>query len=126
LWQKAGWPGLRGVGRVHSSVEEKGQKKEETRYFITSLTDVDVFADAVRAHWGIENSLHYCLDVTFREDASRTRKDNSAENFAVIRHIALNVLKNFPTPKKMSLARKKRKCQYDADFMADVLLASIL
>jgi predicted transposase YbfD/YdcC len=122
LWQKPEWCGLKAVGRVQSFVEEKGQAKEETRYFITSLTSVDVFAKAVRSHWGIENCLHYCLDVTFNEDANRTRKDNSPENFAVIRHIALNILKGFPTPIKMSLARKRRKCQYDADFMAEVLL----
>jgi len=61
-----------------------------------------------------------------KEDASRTRKDNSPENFAVVRHIALNVLKGYPTPKPMSLARKRRKCQYDADFMADVLLSVVL
>jgi len=89
--------------------------------FITSLTDVKVFAKAVRAHWGIENSLHWCLDVVFHEDLNRTRKDNSAENFAVIRHIALNILKNYPA--QMSLARKRRKCEYDQDFMADVLLS---
>ena len=124
LTQKTDWPGFRAIGRVQSFVEEKGQKKDETRYFITSLTSVDSFAKAVRSHWGIENSLHYCLDVTFKEDANRTRKDNSPENFAVIRHIAVNVLKNFPTPGKMSLARKKRKCQYDTDFMADVLLSA--
>ena len=126
LYQKPDWIGLQGIGMVKSIVEEKEKKTEETRYFITSLTDVKVFADAVRSHWGIENSLHYCLDVTFNEDANRTRKDNSAENFAVVRHIALNVLKSFATTQKMSLARKRRKCQYDADFMADVLLASVL
>jgi len=59
--------------------------------------------------------------VVFREDACRTRKDNSAENFSVIRRIALNILKNFPV--KMSLARKRRKCEYDADFVAQVLLS---
>jgi len=105
-------------------VEEKGITKEDTRYFITSLTRVDLFAKAVRVHWGIENSLHYCLDMTMCEDANRTRKDNSPENSAVIRHIALNILKGFPTPVKMSLARKQRKSQYDADFMADVLLSA--
>jgi hypothetical protein len=62
------------------------------------------------------------LDVSFHEDACRTRKDNSAENFSVIRKIALNLLKNFPV--KMSLARKRRKCEYDADFMANVLLSA--
>ena len=126
LFQRSGWCGLQAIGKVKSTVEEKGKTTEETRYFITSLTDIDKFAKSVRGHWGIENSLHYCLDVTFNEDANRTRKDNSTENFAVVRHIALNVLKNFPTAQKMSLARKRRKCQYDADFMADVLISTVL
>ena len=122
LSQRSDWAGLNAIGKVESRVWEKDILREETRYFITSLTDVKVFAKAVRAHWGIENSLHWCLDVVFHEDACRTRKDNSAENFSVIRKIALNVLKNFPA--KMSLARKRRKCEYDADFMADVLLSA--
>jgi predicted transposase YbfD/YdcC len=125
LFQKYEWCGLKSIGNVKSIIEEKGKTTEETRYFITSLTDINKFANAVRGHWGIENSLHYCLDVTFNEDENRTRKDNSAENFAVVRHIALNVLKQIQTPQKMSLARKRRKCQYDADFMADVLLSSV-
>jgi predicted transposase YbfD/YdcC len=124
LPQKSDWCGLQAIGKVQSFIEEKGRKSEEMRYFITSLTNVEVFANAVRSHWGIENSLHYCLDVTFNEDANRTRKDNSPENFSVIRRIALNVLKSFPTSKKMSLARKRRKCQYDSDFMADVMLSA--
>lgn len=122
LAQKTDWAGMNAIGMVKSKVLEKDILREETRYFITSLTDVRIFAKAVRAHWGIENSLHWCLDVVFHEDLSRTRKDNSAENFAVIRHIALNILKNYPA--KMSLRRKRFKCQYDADFMADVLLSA--
>jgi predicted transposase YbfD/YdcC len=125
LSQRVDWSGLNAVGMVKSTVEEKGVITEETRFFITSLTDIDRFVDAVSGHWGVENSLHYCLDVTFGEDTNCTRKDNSAENFAVVRHIALNVLKKF-VAHRMSLARKRRKCQYDADFMADVLLSSIL
>lgn len=121
LSQKADWQALNAIGSVHSVVEKNGRTTEETRYFITSLTAVKDFAKAVRSHWGIENSLHWCLDTVFHEDLNRTRKDNSAENFAVIRHIALNILKNYPI--KMSLARKRRKCEYDADFMADVLLS---
>ena len=120
LPQKPEWAGLNAIGMVKSKVWEKDILREETRYYITSLIDVTVFAKAVRAHWGIENSLHWCLDAVFREDLNRTRKDNSAENFAVIRHIALNILKNHPV--NMSLARKRRKCQYDANFMADVLM----
>jgi predicted transposase YbfD/YdcC len=122
LHQKAAWPGLNAIGMVKSGVWEKDALREETRYFITSLVDVKTFAKAVRAHWGVENSLHWCLDAVFHEDACRTRKDNSAENFSVIRKIALNILKKFPA--KMSVARKRRKCEYDADFMAQVLLSS--
>ena len=120
LYQKPKWEGLKGIGEVKSKVYEKGEWREETRYFITSLVDVESFAKAVRAHWGIENSLHWCLDVVFKEDSNRTRKDHSAENFSVIRRIALNVLKKIPI--KMSLNRKRRKCHYDPDFLADVLL----
>ncbi len=123
LAQKTEWAGLKAVGMVKSHVWEKNLLREETRFFVTSLTDVKLFAKAARAHWGIENSLHYCLDVVFREDACRTRKDNSAENFTTIRKIALNILKAFPA--KMSLARKRRKCEYDAVFMADVLLSAL-
>jgi len=114
------WSNLNGIGMVKSTVGEQGKVREETRYFITSLMNVDLFAKAVRSHWGIENSLHWCLDVVFHEDNCQLRSANAAKNFAVIRHIALNILKNYTV--KMSLARKRRKCQYDADFMADVLL----
>ena len=123
LPQRLDWKGLQAIGAVRSVVEEKGVVRKETRYFITSLTDVEAFAKAVRSHWGVENSLHWVLDVVFHEDANRTRKDYSAENFAVVRRIALNILKSFPA--KMPLARKRRKCEYDADFMAEVLLSAI-
>ena len=113
------WAGLLGFGMVHSEVERGGQIHEENRYFITSLRDIAVFAKAVRKHWGIENALHWCLDMTFHEDYSRIRKDHAAENMAVVRHIALNILKSYPG--KMSLARKRRRCSYDDDFLADVL-----
>ena len=122
LEQKPEWANLNGIGTVRSVVEKNGRTTEETRYFITSLCDVKQFAHAVRSHWGIE-SMHWCLDVVFHEDACRTRKDNSAENFAVIRHMAINILKQHPA--KMSLARKRRKCGYDIEFMRDVLIALV-
>ena len=120
LHNRGAWHNLNAIGMVKSTVSEKGQIREETRYFVTSLMSVDLFAKAVRAHWGIENSLHWCLDMVFHEDNCTVQAKNVAENFAVVRHIAVNILKNFPV--KMSLARKRRKCQYDADFLADVLL----
>ena len=88
LWQRPQWSNLNGIAMVKSKVFEKGVLREDTRYFITSLTDVEAFAKAARDHWGIENSLHWCLDIGFNEDRCRIRKDNSGENFAVIRHIA--------------------------------------
>ena len=81
------------------------------------------FAKAVRAHWGIENSLHWVLDVGFNEDMCRTRKDNSGENFTVIRHIALNLLKKDTS--KMSLRAKRHRCAYDDEFLFRVLFDAL-
>lgn len=122
LEQKDVWENLNGIGIVKSRIENDGMITEDTRYYITSLRDVKDFSRAVRSHWGIENSLHWCLDVVFDEDHIRMRKDYTAENMAVIRHIVLNILKNYPTPKKMSLSRKRQKCEYDQNFLSDVLL----
>jgi predicted transposase YbfD/YdcC len=93
LAQKPDWTNLNGIGMVKSTVEEKGVVRQETRYFITSLTNVDDFAYAVRKHWSIENQLHWCLDVVFREDSARARKDNSPLNMNILRKTALSLLK---------------------------------
>lgn len=116
---KEGWTALNSVGAVVSTVRNGKNVTKERRYYISSLTKGEEFAKAVRAHWGIENSLHWCLDMTFHEDYSRMRKDHTSENMAVVRHIALNALKLHPA--KMSLARKKRHCSYDDEFLAQVL-----
>ena len=89
LEQKDAWCGLKALGMVKSTVTEKGETHEFTRYFITSLTNIDEFAYSVRKHWSIENQLHWCLDVIFREDASRARKDHSPLNLNVLRKVAL-------------------------------------
>jgi len=120
---KAQWSGLKAIGMVCSRVEKADGIHEQTRFFLSSVDDIALFSEAVRSHWGIENSLHWCLDVVFNEDKSKTHVDNSGENFAVIRHIALNLLKAYPA--KMSFARKRRKCEYDPDFVANVLFSQI-
>ena len=123
LPQKADWVGLNAIGMVRSKVLEKEVSREETRFFITSLTDVKAFAKAAREHWGVENSLHWCLDVGFNEDRCRMRKDNSGENFAVVRHIALNLLKKDDS--KMSLKAKRHRCAYDDEFLFHVLFDAL-
>jgi predicted transposase YbfD/YdcC len=110
LYQKPEWAGLKAIGAVKSSVWENDVLHEETRYFITSLTDVKTFAQSVRGHWGIENNLHWVLDVAFNEDNCRMRKGNSGEIFAVIRHIALNLLKKDDS--KMSVKSRRHRCAY--------------
>jgi predicted transposase YbfD/YdcC len=108
-----------GIGMMESRIEKNNVVAEERHYHITSLTDVEEYATSARSHWGVESSLHWCLDVTFREDHSRMRADHTAENFAVVRHIALSVLKNMDD--KMSIARRRRHCAYDDDYLEKVV-----
>lgn len=87
------WAKLNSVGMVESVRQLDGETAVETRYFISSLEEnAEKFANAVRSHWGIENSLHWILDVALNEDNCRIRKDNAPQNFAVLRHIAVNLL----------------------------------
>ncbi len=92
LEQKDEWEGLNGLGFAKSTITENGEIHKFTRYFITSLTNPDEFADSVRKHRSIENQIHWCLAVIFREDASRARKDNSSFNLNIIRKCALKLV----------------------------------
>ena len=92
LPQIADWSNLNAIGMVQSTVDEKGIVRTERRFFITSLREVEEFARAVREHWCIENQLHWCLDVIFREDTARAKKDNSPLNMNVMRKTALPLL----------------------------------
>ena len=113
LEQKSDWPGLQGVGRVESTRIIGDKTTVECRYYLCSFTDLTRFAEGVRQHWSIENSQHWVLDVQFGEDDHRTRKDHSAENLALIRRAALNLLRN-NGPTKDSLKRRKlRACLND-------------
>ena len=117
------WAGLNAIGMVRSTRIVDETESIEDRYFITSLTDVQLFSEAARKHWGIENNLHWCLDVNFDEDNCRMRKDNSGENLAVIRHIALNLYKSF-TKVKLSMKAKRFRCSFDDQFLCNVIFNS--
>ena len=84
------WLNLQSVVMVEYIRQLNGKTQVETRYYISSLTNnAELLGQSVRSHWGIENSLHWVLDVAFREDDCRIRKDNAPQNFAVLRHIAV-------------------------------------
>lgn len=115
-----GWAGLQSIVMVERERHEDDQVQQETAYFISSLpADAKLLLYAVRAHWSIENAFHWTLDVTFREDAARLRTGDSAENFAVLRHIAFNLLKRHPA--KLSLKRKRYKAALDDRFLLDLI-----
>jgi len=116
----AAWPGLKAIGRAIRESYQNGKTTVETRYSIVSFDrGVERFAQAVRGHWGIENSLNWVLDVTFGEDDSRLRAGFGAENFAVIRQIALNLLKGDPS--KGSVKKKLLRAAWNDGFRAKLL-----
>ena len=102
------WAALTSIGRVISTRETGDKITTQTRYYITSLPlDVARFAHATRAHWGIENRLHWVLDVTFRDDDSRVRKDHAPTNFSILKHMAMNLLGRAKGKKSLRVMPKK-------------------
>lgn len=121
LSMRDGWKGLRSIGLVVAERTIHGQTSIECRYYISSLaSDPQRIGHAARAHWGIENSLHWVLDVAFREDASRICKDHAPQNVAIMRHIALNLLKQEKTA-KLSIRTKRLRSGWDDSYLAKVL-----
>lgn len=117
------WPKLQSIGRVQRICESGKRKSKETRYYISSKNfEVQDFADAVRGHWGIENSLHWVMDVVFRDDECRAREKNASANFVTLKHITLNMLKSLPVKKSMRVRRKR--AGWDETFLYEALLAT--
>src|SRR5271166_3740403 len=119
------WKGLKTIGVVTSRCLRDGNETIEIRYYISSLAmGVKRFARAVRGHWGIENTCHWVLDVTYREDESRIREEALRENFAWLNRFTLSLLKQHSD--RASLAMKRRSCGWNENFLLEVLTGATL
>jgi len=116
------WPGLKSLVKVSSQRQINDTLSHQTRYFITSLPpDAALLLTTVRAHWQIENSLHWVLDMTFGEDASRVRKDHAPQNLALLRRLTLNLLKQDHS--NASLKGKRKLAGWDHNYLLSLLCA---
>lgn len=119
------WVGLKSIGVVVSECVRDGKETDEVRYYISSLgMGVKRFAHAVRSHWSIENSCHWSLDVTYREDESRIRDRHLRENFAWLNRFTLSLLKQHPG--RDSIAMKRRSCGWNGNYLLEVLTGTTL
>ena len=124
LYGKEKWKGLKSLCMMKSKRTVGEHTSVESLFYISSLDlKAKEIGKMIRSHWGVENSLHWVLDVAFREDECRKRKDNSAENFAVLRHITLNLLKQEKTCKR-SIAGKRLLAGWDQSYMEKILFKS--
>ena len=118
------WPGIKSATMVTSTREIGEKTSTETRYFVSSLLpNAQKIARAIRSHWGIENSLHWVLDVEFNEDQSRVRRGEAPENLAIVRHVAINLLKQEKTMKG-STGKKRLKCCMSNEYLGKVLFGA--
>jgi predicted transposase YbfD/YdcC len=124
LSQLGEWHGLRSLVMIEAERTVAGQTSTERRHFISSRKSLSAKAalEAARRHWGIENGLHWVLDVVFREDDCRVRAGYAAENFAVMRHLSLNLLKSLKDT-KLSVKLRRMRAAWDEEFLLKVLVA---
>ncbi len=122
LQERHQWPGLRGVVMVESTREIGDKLEQDTRFYITSLVLLaSALGPIVRGHWLIENSLHWVMDMVFRDDECRIRTENAPENFTTLRHIAFNLIRR--APGKDSFRLKRKVAAWDDEFLASLLAA---
>jgi predicted transposase YbfD/YdcC len=122
LQERHDWPGLKAVVVVESSRELGDKIERETRFYITSLVLLaNLLGPIVRAHWAIENSLHWVMDMIFRDDECRVRTDHAPANFATIKHMAHNLIRR--APGKDSLRLRRKVAAWDDDFLASIINA---
>lgn len=115
------WPGIKCIARIEAIRESQGKVTSEVRYLIGSMApDAQVILNATRLHWGVENGLHRCLDVAFREDASAVHLRQAAANLGVMRKLALNIFR-LDTSSKLSLPRKRKNAAWKPDYLFDLL-----
>ncbi len=120
LANRSSWKGLRTIGVAVRMSKHNGEITREIRYYLSSLRlGARRFASAVRGHWGIENTLHWCLDVTFREDESRVRDRYAADNLAWLKRFAITLLKQ--QNDNESIAMRRRMAGWNDDYLAQVL-----
>jgi predicted transposase YbfD/YdcC len=119
------WKGLKSIGIVTSQCLRDGKETIEVRYYISSLAvAVKQFARAVRGHWGIENTCHWVLDMTYREDESRIREKTLRENFAWLNRFTLSLLKQHPD--RTSIAMKRRSCGWNENYLLEILTGATI
>ena len=116
------WPGLRSIAKVESRREllAEGKVEEETRYYLSSLPgEAQQIGEAVRRHWGVENGLHWVMDMVFRDDECRIRSENAPANFTTIKHMASNLLRRGKG--KHSMRASRHVAAWNEDFLYSLL-----
>jgi predicted transposase YbfD/YdcC len=122
LQERHDWPGLKGVVMIESIREINDKIERETRFYVTSLVLLaDQLGPIIRSHWAVENSLHWVMDMVFRDDECRVRTDHAPANFTPLKHMATNLLRRAPS--KDSLRARRKVAAWDDDFLATLIAA---